>query len=84
MYKPLWERNEVMDNEGEEVKRGPGRPRTRVTQFQLTYRRKMVVEHGIVEATSLEKAEELGRKWCTDNDCRYIHCRDNVLIREDE
>ena len=58
--------------------------RPRMTLFVMTYRKKPMPETGIIEATSLEKAEELGRAWCDHNRARFINVHDYILIREDE
>jgi len=50
--------------------------------YQMTYR-KMMAETGYIEASSLQKAEELGREWCAKQPgCRFINVRDAVLCRE--
>lgn len=41
-------------------------------------------KEGFVEATSLEKAEEVGREWCgKTNNRRFVLVRDAVLVREE-
>jgi hypothetical protein len=51
--------------------------------FQMSYKDK-VQRTGFVEAGTLQKAEELGRKWCEGRDgVRFIGIRDAVLVREE-
>jgi hypothetical protein len=65
--------------EDREVKEVP-----RLTLFQMTYRSKMMVETGMIEASDLVSAEALGRAWCLRNGHRYVNIRDMILVREDE
>jgi hypothetical protein len=61
-----------------------GKEVPRLTLFQMTYRSKMMVETGMIEASDLVSAEALGRAWCLRNGHRYVNVRDMILVREDE
>jgi hypothetical protein len=37
---------------------------------------------GLIEANSMEKAEELGRKWCDEGKKKYIAVKDAILVKE--
>jgi hypothetical protein len=51
--------------------------------YTMTYRERQVVCQGMVEASTFEKAEELGRQYCEQSPQRkYIGMKDAVLIRE--
>jgi hypothetical protein len=53
-----------------------------MTLYQLSFKRKLV-ESGFIEAISLEKAYELGRKYCDENQVRFIAVKDAILVREE-
>jgi hypothetical protein len=57
----------------------------RLNQYKMTYRGKMMPESAIIEATSIVKAEEMGRKWCNEAPGvrRYVGMMDMVLLREE-
>ena len=56
----------------------------RMKLYQLLFRTKLQADSGYIEASSMEKAIELGRDWCIRNDKRYINVRDAVLVRESD
>lgn len=53
-------------------------------RFVMRYKRPpRPVETGEIEASTVEKARELGKEWCERNQARYISVEDPVLVREE-
>lgn len=51
--------------------------------YTLTYKDKQLIKQGLVEASSLEMADKLGRDYCKEgSQRRYIGVRDAILLRE--
>ena len=52
--------------------------------YTMSYKERQVQRQGLIEASSLERAEELGRGWCERaGGAMYIGVRDAVLVREE-
>ena len=52
--------------------------------FTMRYRDKFNVKSGWIRASTLEKAEELGRKWCESRmGVKYLSIEDAVLAEEE-
>jgi hypothetical protein len=51
--------------------------------YNMNYKEKMVQRQGFIEASSIEKAEELGREWCREPGRMFISVKDAVLLREE-
>lgn len=52
--------------------------------YKLYYRGKMLREDGLVEASSRERAVEVGQKFCAAKGFKYIGVEDPVVAREEE
>jgi hypothetical protein len=52
--------------------------------FQLRYNQSTGLNYGIVRATSLTKATELGREWCLKKNYRFCEVTDPLLVTEVE
>jgi hypothetical protein len=51
--------------------------------FEMRYREGQIILTGLVEATTPERAEELGREYCArTSKRRFISVRDAVLVKE--
>jgi hypothetical protein len=51
--------------------------------YTLVYKSKQMVRQGLIEASSLEAADKLGREYCMEgSQRRYISVVDAILVRE--
>jgi len=57
----------------------------RMRLYSMTYkpRGNKPMGTGFIEASSLDSALILGRRWCEEHECRYVNMLEMVLAREE-
>jgi hypothetical protein len=49
----------------------------------MTYKDKQVVKSGLIEASSLQSADKLGREYCNSASRRFISVQAAILVKEE-
>ena len=59
-------------------------PLVALSLYQLRYkvRRNHPALDGLIEASTMAKAQEIARKWCSDHEYIYINVEDAILASE--